>query len=529
MQPERSILDTLGPAPLGPPPQLCYPACNPPNPEQPAVTLAPRALLERALVDHRPAVRVVAAVAVCLAVALPVGAVLGLAGGLYGAAALIALTIGALMLRDVIFGLVGLIGIICLLPFAALPIDIGFSPTFLDLVLLVTFFVWISRIVTHRQASLVADPPTLPVLVFIALAVASFVLGLGHAPITANVVRHFAEILLSILVFFLVINTVRDRRTLNVLLTALILAGFLSALVGVVLYVLPESLHVRLLSMLRVVRYPSGTDVLRYVEDNPELALRATSTSVDPNVLGGMLIFVTTITAAQAVAPRPVLPRTLLVGILATMVGCMILTYSRGSFAGLAVAIGLMALVRYRKLFWIGLVVLGLLLLLPATQDYVAHFTAGVQGEDLATQMRFGEFRDALDLIGRYPWFGVGFSGTPEIDTYLGVSNVYLLIAEEMGVIGLLAFVAAAGTFFVRLFGALRRCPRGDPLEAPLLGTGFAVVGALAGGMLDHYLFNLDFPHAAALLWLVVGLGTVAIRLSSAPGRDPAPGTPLQP
>ena len=251
---------------------------------------------------------------------------------------------------------------------------------------------------------------------------------------------------------------------------------------GIALYVLPEDLSVRLLSLLRVVRYPSGPEVLRYVEDNPELPLRAISTSVDPNVLGGMLIFVTTITAAQVVAPRPVLRRGLLVGILLTMVACLILTYSRGSFAGLAAAIGLMALLRYRRLFWIGLAILAVLLLLPPTQSYVAHFVEGVQGEDLATQMRFGEYRDALRLIARYPWFGVGFSGTPDIDTYLGVSNVYLLIAEEMGVLGLVTFLAAAGTFFWRVLDALHRCPPGAPLEAASSGTGMAVAGGPPAG-----------------------------------------------
>jgi len=481
------------------------------------VFAAPREALERALLHRRPAIRIAAAVAICLAVALPVSAVLGVAGGLYGAAVLIALALGYLMLRDVVFGLLGLIAVICLLPFAALPIDIGFTPTFLDVVLLAVFFVWISRMVTHRQMHFAADPPTFPLLVFVALAMVSFILGLGHAPATANVVRHFAEIILSLLVFLLVINNVRQARILHLLLGALILAGCISATIGVVLYFLPENLHIRLLSTLRVVGYPSGADVLRYVEDTPELPLRATSTSVDPNVLGGMLIFVTTITTAQVMAPKPVLPRWLVAGSLAMMVACMVLTYSRGSFAGLAIAVGLMALMRYRRLFWIGVAVLVLLLVLPFTQDYVAHFVQGVEGEDLATQMRFGEYKDALELIGRYPWLGVGFSGTPEIDTYLGVSNVYLLIAEETGFVGLTAFLAAVVTFFVRFFRALGRCPRGDPLEAALLGTGFAVLGALAGGMLDHYLFNLDFPHAAALLWLVVGLGTVAIRLIEHP------------
>jgi succinate dehydrogenase / fumarate reductase iron-sulfur subunit len=54
--------------------------------------------------------------------------------------------------------------------------------------------------------------------------------------------------------------------------------------------------------------------VLRYVEDDPSLAQRAISTSTDPNVLGGLLILITTLTAAQAFSPAPVLRRPVLAG-----------------------------------------------------------------------------------------------------------------------------------------------------------------------------------------------------------------------
>jgi hypothetical protein len=77
-----------------------------------------------------------------------------------------------------------------------------------------------------------------------------------------------------------------------------------------------------------------------------------------------------------------------------------------------------------------------LLLLLPQAQDYVQHFIEGLRLQDLATLMRLGEYKDALILISRHPWIGVGFVGTPEGSLYIGVSNVYLLMAEEMGLIG---------------------------------------------------------------------------------------------
>jgi O-antigen ligase len=456
-----------------------------------------------------------------LALGLPIGAVIGLLGGLYASALIIALVVAYLMLRSTLVGLVVLICVICLLPFAALPIDIGFSPTLLDLVLLMLFFVWASRLAAHKEGEFIASNPTLGILVFATLAIVSFIVGLSHAPLTANIARHFVEILLSILVFLLVINTVRTERQLRILVVALVLAGFVAACIGVTLYILPNDLSIRLLSLLRVVRYPSGASVLRYIEDNPELPLRAVSTSIDPNVLGGLLIFVTSLTAAQALAIKPVLPRKWSIPMLITMGLCMILTFSRGSFLGLAVALFLMGLLRYRRMLWIGLAVIAIMFLLPPAQAYIQHFIEGIRGEDLATQMRFGEYKDALILISRYPWFGVGFGGTPDIDTYLGVSSVYLLIAEEMGVLGLTAFLGTLFSFLISFISALARAPKDSTLEPILLGTCLAVAGAMIGGTLDHYLFNIVFPHASALLWLVVGLGAASTRLARQSVAEP--------
>jgi F0F1-type ATP synthase assembly protein I len=52
-----------------------------------------------------------------------------------------------------------------------------------------------------------------------------------------------------------------------------------------------------------------------------------------------------------------------------------------------------------------------------------------------------------------------------------------------------------------------------DKFLAPiLLGIAGALLGAMIGGLVDHYFFNLRFPHSVVLFWLFVGLGMVAIR-----------------
>jgi O-antigen ligase len=202
--------------------------------------------------------------------------------------------------------------------------------------------------------------------------------------------------------------------------------------------------------------------------------------------------------------------RRYLVAMAVVMALCLGLTLSRGSIVGLMAALVVVGTLRYRKLWVWLLVATALILLLPPTQTLVTHFLEGFRREDLATQMRFGEYKDALILIGRYPWLGVGFGGSPDIDTYIGVSNVYLLIAEQVGLVGLASFFVVIAVFLVR-FWRNRDIAAVDPDLEPLWwGLHAGIVGALGGGIFDHYFFNLDFHHSVTLFWLVMGLATAA-------------------
>jgi hypothetical protein len=468
--------------------------------------------------DHRFAL--VAIVALSVAAGLVVGAYVAILSPILAVVGVLAIVGGLLMLRDTQWGLVAIIGLICLLPFGALPFKIGFTPTFLDLALIAVYFVWIVRIAAGKAGEFIGTPLGLPIVVFLLLACASFVAGLAHAYLDQYVLRHFVEVLLSVGLFFVVVNCVRTRQQLRMLVLVIMVAGFGAALVGIFLYFIPAVWSIRLLSALGRVGYPTGAGVLRYVEDNVDFALRAISTSTDPNVLGGLLILVTTLTIAQLFARKPLLPKGVLAVMVVTDALCLYLTYSRGSMAGLVAGLGVLALVRYRRLIPLMIVAGLLLLLLPQTQDYVQHFLEGIQLQDLATLMRLGEYKDALILIGRHPWIGVGFVSTPETSLYIGVSNVYLLIAEEMGLIGLAAFLLIIGLFSQQVWLAWPSLRQQEGLESILLGLAASVVGILVGGLLDHYFFNLNFPHSVSIFWLYLGLAMTTIRLGSEPTAE---------
>lgn len=463
-----------------------------------------------------------AAIGVAVLFGLLAGALFGFLGPVLALGAVGGLVVGALMLRSTRWGLLALIGLVCLLPYGAIPVQIGFRPTFIDGVLLALFGVWFIRLVTKTQRTFDTSALGAPIFAFLLWALITFIAGLSHAPLSGTVMRRFAEVLLAVSLFFVIINEVRRIDSLNQITAAIIMAGGLAGFLGVLFYILPGPLTVRVLSKLAVFNYPAGPGILRFVEDDPSQPMRAIATSIDPNALGGLLVVLTAVAVVQLFSDQPVLPRYLLAPLAGLMGLSLVLTFSRGSMLGLGAALGLVGVLRYRKLLVLLVLVGMLMILLPQTQAYVSRFIEGIRGEDLATQMRFGEYKDALILVSRYPVIGVGFSGTPDIDIYLGVSMLYLLIAEQMGLVGLSIFLVIVGAYFVITYRAGQQVHRGHVLEGHLLAYQAALAGALIGGIFDHFFFNINFVHLVVLFWLVMGLGMATARLiQSEMGPEP--------
>ncbi len=449
-----------------------------------------------------------------LAGSLAAGLLVGVAGPVI-ALGLVLASIGAVVvLRSPLWGLVGILLMATLLPFATMPFKIVFTPSFLDLAIFATFGVWALRYALARETRFEFSSLGGMVLVFLFLAAFSFALGLQYARPTSNNLRQFMEMILSITLFFIVINVVRDEDSLFLLARALMLGGAGAAILGILFYVLPRDVTVWVLDRLARFGYPGGYGALRFVEDDPHGVMRAIGTSIDPNVFGGLLILVGVITLPQLASQEPLFPRRWVVVMVLLDVAALFLTISRGSLVGFIIGLGAIGVMRYRKLLLWGIVAgvfFGVLMLfLPFAQSYVQHFVEGLTLQDRATLMRLGEYKDALTLIGRHPIFGVGFTGTPEIDLYIGVSSLYLLMAEEMGLVGVAAFIMTMVVFLNILVNGLRHVHQDPRLEALMLGILGAIVGLLAAGILDHYLFNLTYPHMTALLWIVVGMGVSA-------------------
>jgi hypothetical protein len=444
---------------------------------------------------------------------------LGLAGGAAVAfgpfwaafAGLAALACGYAMLANTGVGLAAVFFLATILPFGTLPFKAVVTPSFLELALIALMAVWLFRLLSRPEEPLQLTALGLPIVGFLGLTVFSFLLGSGGSPDSLTLHNYF-KFVLGVLFFFSVVNCVRTREQAGWALRLLLLGGALSALIGLVLYALPDRNALQFLVALGRIGYPIGGRVLRYVEDDPSGIERAIGLSVDPNSYGGMLALVGALAITQAVAERPVLPRKLLFAMAGAIALTVLLTASRAAIGGLAVGTIYAATLRYRRLWWAvaGAMLLALVLFFGfgVGDAFVERFVEGAQFRDQANQMRLNEFRNAIEIIQRYPVFGIGFAQAPDIDLGAGVSSIYLALAERIGLVGLFGFLALAAAFFLRGWRTLQAALRARDLELGgwLIGLQAAVAAALAVGLLDHYFFNIEFSHMAALFWGTIGL-----------------------
>jgi polysaccharide biosynthesis protein PslJ len=457
--------------------------------------------------------------------ALLIGTIIGLSGGLIGlmiavfgslitSILIIGGLVGIYILTDIQAALYAIIGTMLLLPFGTFPFKIGFTPTLLDGVIGVFLLIYLLQWMTGKRQTLQLSPPHTLILLYMAWLMLCFALGLRHAWFTMNSIRQFAGTILSIGLVFIIVDLLRDPKILRRLVLIIVLGIGAQALIALVLYILPNPTANSFLNRLGPIGYPMG-DVIRYIESRPELAERAIGTWVDPNTLGSVLAISAVIIAPQVFAKKPVLRyRWLTVGTLALVVLVLILTFSRASMLAMAFGFSIIAVVRYRS--FIPVLMLGglLMLFLPQTQDYIGRFVEAFTAQDLATQMRIGEWTDSLKLIQRYPIFGVGFTGTPEIDIYTDVANMYLIMANQIGLVGVAIYLLTISGILAYGVRAWQVAQHDTELASIHLGYHAALITALTNAVADLYFFRLDFQGPITLFWITVALALASSRLT---------------
>ncbi|MSQ43880.1 MAG: O-antigen ligase domain-containing protein [Chloroflexi bacterium] len=447
--------------------------------------------------------RITAVIVVSLVSAMLLGLVSGTVSPIVPGS-VVAASIGiALAFLHPSIALAGAVGVIAILPFAVVPLRLGVAPTFLDILTAVVWAVWIMRLATGQ------DRVRFPVPVFMACVSTGGVLASYLAspdPLSFNeTARMVAKVSLGHLIVIPAAHLLRTRASIHGLVGTVIVVTSIEAVVGIGLYLVPRDLAYRLLAALEPLGYPVGDTILRYRPDTD--ILRAIGTSIDPNMLGALLMIGGALATPQLLATHPIWPRPVTIALLAPIATGLLLTESRGSWLSLGAAILIVGTLRYRRL-WVVIGVAGALaVFLPQAQRFTEHLLSGLQAQDRASSMRLDEIRNAYTIITGAPWIGVGWGivgRSIDLEFTRGVSNIYLTIAQRSGMPALVAYLAVWVTIAWGLWPAIRRASVGMRDDGIVLGGIGAIGGALVAGMVDHHF--VSFPHLVTLLWAVTGM-----------------------
>lgn len=306
------------------------------------------------------------------------------------------------------------------------------------------------------------------------------------------------------LIYFLIVNSVKDRKRLKICITLMVASAAAVSFIGVAEYLLGHAAYDWLDSELFA-----------------GISGRSTSVFSNPNTLAYYIITVFPLSLAETVLAKERRERVLAGFAAVSMLVCTVLTWSRGAWLGMAVSafVFLMMLSsRAIAILPIGATILSLASA-AAPRSFGARISSMVSMSDSANYYRVRIWNGACDIIKRYFFGGIGIGedifgeiytrvAAPEVWNAMHAHSLWLQIIIELGAPGIIVF---ALLLFFLLQKSFECVSRGDRKLGVMCGA--CVCGAVApmvAGAFDHVLYNNTVLFT---FWAVAGLASAAAEI----------------
>jgi O-antigen ligase len=293
----------------------------------------------------------------------------------------------------------------------------------------------------------------------------------------------------SVVVFWLLANVLSTGARVYRLVSMLCLLAIPLALAGVQNYVFGG--------------YLQGTTVRRIMGYDAPLTL-------NPNDLALLLNLIIPLTVGLLLTrPRPLMRAVLIAGLVLDVAG-VVVSFSRAGFLTLAATT--LAYVwklrgRPERRWALGAVALAVacLPLLPAGYvDRLASMTDTRSDRTGSAQARRDDTGAALRFVADHPIVGAGIGqdalalNEERGPRWTAVHNVYLQHAVELGLPGLVLFVALLGAS-IRSAGRATRRTEGDTLSPLAHGTQVSLIAFAVGGLFHPVAYHFYFYYVAGI------------------------------
>jgi len=246
------------------------------------------------------------------------------------------------------------------------------------------------------------------------------------------------------LLYFITFHSIKNEKDFRGVLTALTISALLLAIAG----------------FIQLTLYPDLAELEEKGWD-PHIN-RLVSTWLDPNFVGGLLAFISTILLGITLHLKQLKSKIGLSIIILILVTALFLTYSRSAYLALAGGFFVVSLIKSKKLIIIGLIlaIIGISASDRAqqrtaelVQSVTSIFTETPQTPDPTARLRLKNYQQTLYLIEKRPILGSGYNNlravnhqegfvkNTEIHSAAGSDSSLLTILATTGILGFIPFL----------------------------------------------------------------------------------------
>ncbi|NLK64409.1 MAG: hypothetical protein GX289_04870 [Tissierellia bacterium] len=241
----------------------------------------------------------------------------------------------------------------------------------------------------------------------------------------------------------------------------------------------------------------------------------------NPNVYGEYLVLVLPLIFSLFYTSDKKLYKLFYLGVLALGAGNVFMTLSRGSMLSLAIAMVIVVLLAAQD-YLPALIILGLAgsSLLP--ESIIKRILSIFTGGDTSTNYRRSIYQASFNMLEDYRITGTGLGQFKELYKIYSLHaaksfhahNTILMIYIEMGIIGLISFIAMMIAWSRDIISTLKY--RGNKWGIISVSLFAGIIGCSIQGMVDHIWHNYD---VMLMYFILLGLGSVTSFLAKEKGE----------
>lgn len=349
---------------------------------------------------------------------------------------------------------------------------------------------WLSKMVLSRNFYLKRTPFDELILMFVLFSAAS----IWNSPDRGFSFYNYYHLMgRYILIYYLVVNNIHSTSQIKKLGLIIVGSALAVTIFGFYQYLFSSGM---------------SAEWVDY-EQFPDLKFRVFSTLENPNLLAGFLVTMMSIAAGLGCRADMLRRRAMFLGVAAIMGVCLVLTYSRGAWLSVLAVVAVFGVLYNRKILW--LILLLPLLSLFSHDVLLERLMSIMNPTDTSSTLRLALWESTVAMIADHPIFGIGWGAYwmvyPNYDFFINnastrivhAHNMYLNIAAEIGIPGLLAFLAITYGH-IKTAAKLMNSLADKYTSGLLMGIAAGLVGLMINGLTDYIMFNIQM---SMLFWML--------------------------